>query len=157
MDNRIKIKVGGLEVEYEGSVDFLEGKLLKLMTSLAELQDRFRLHDLSKDDTSRDTDDSLAHMSTSAIAQKLNVKTGPDLAVAAAARLSTVLGRKTFTRADLLKEMKEATAYYKSTFSDNLTSILRRLVKKGKLTEQGKDTYALGSTEVSRLRTTLAK
>ena len=56
-------------------------------------------------------------MTTNTIAAKLDVKTGTDLALAACAHLALVKGADTFTRANILGEMKLASNYYKKRLS----------------------------------------
>ena len=95
-------------------------------------------------------------MSTTTVATKLSVKSGPDLALAAAARLSIVLGKATFSRKEIHDEMKSATGFYKGTYNNNLTSSLVRLTKEQKLNEQSKDIYTLTPTTKKELVSQLA-
>jgi endoglucanase Acf2 len=59
-----------------------------------------------------------------AIAGQLSVKTGPDLIIAAAAKLTLVDGKDTFSRDELIAAMKTATSYYKKSDVNNLSSYL---------------------------------
>ena len=95
-------------------------------------------------------------MSTTTIATKLGVNSGPELALAAAVRLTMVLGKATFSRREILDEMKSATGFYKGTYNNNLTSSLVRLTKEQKLNEPSKDIYALTPTTKKELETKLA-
>ncbi len=82
---------------------------------------------------------------TSTIAQIINVKTGPQLILAAAIKFSIVDGKETFTRKEILKEMQTASTYYSSSFNNNATKYLTNLVKSGKLRENMPDLYSLSA------------
>jgi hypothetical protein len=81
-------------------------------------------------------------MTTSAIATKISVSSGPELVIAAVARLMIVLNGVHATRKDILKEMQTATAYYKDSYSGNLGAALKTLVTGGKLNDLGGDKYS---------------
>ena len=84
-------------------------------------------------------------MTTNTIAGRLDVKTGPDLVLAACAHLCFVKGADTFERKNILAEMQSASNYYKKTYSSNLSKYLSKLVKDGKLIERSKEVYALSA------------
>jgi hypothetical protein len=88
---------------------------------------------------------------TGSIAAKLDCKSGPELVMAAAARLTFVLQTATFARQKIIDEMKTASAYYKSTYVSNLSSSLNNLVKDGKLNEPSQGNYALTATSLKDL------
>jgi hypothetical protein len=88
---------------------------------------------------------------TGSLAAKLNVKTGPDLLMAAAARLTFVTSLPTFPRQMLIDEMKTASAYFKANYVGNLTSALNKLVKDGKLNEPSQGNYALTASSLKEL------
>lgn len=90
------------------------------------------------------------------VAAKLNAKTGPEVARAAAAYLQIIEGKETFTRAELLATMKSATKYYKSSMSGNLTGAIETLLN-GKLNQIGTDVYSLASAEHAALEVAIAQ
>ena len=92
---------------------------------------------------------------TKSIAAKLSANTGSELALAGAAHLTLAKQKGTFTRKELLKEMQGASGYYKSTYSNNLTKILKGLASSGKITETAKDSYSLEAKEKADLETKL--
>lgn len=96
-------------------------------------------------------------MTTSAIATKLSVSSGPDLVIAAVARLMIVLNGNHATRKDILKEMQTATAYYKDSYSGNLGSSLKTLVTGGKLNDLGSDKYSFHASTRTDLEKQLAQ
>ena len=157
MDARIRLKVGNLEIEYEGSDSFIKSDLLALVSKAIDLIREQGVDITTIDDTSgQQSIGGKTSGTTSTIATKLGSKSGTDLIVAAAARLTLVMGLESFSRQQLLDEMKLATAYYKKSYSNNLTKYLQQLVKAGELIEAAKDTYALSASKRSELEKTIA-
>jgi len=155
MTSKIRIKLGPIEVEYEGSEDFLKEELPRFLEAVSNLYKQSGLPAMSPAGASGGGAPQLQG-TTGSIAAKLLCKTGPDLIMAAAARLTFVAGQETFNRKDLLKEMKAAKAYYKTSHRDNLTGSLNGLTKDGKLLEIAKDTYSLSANSKSELGAKLA-
>jgi hypothetical protein len=156
--SKIKIKLGAIDVEYEGSENFLKEELPQLLYAVCDLYAKSR-STLEVPSPSQNTSANAATVSsasagnmsklegtTGSFAAKLGCKSGPDLVIAAAARLTFVLETPTFARQKIIDEMKTASAYYKSTFLSNLTSSLHNLVKDGKLNEPSRGNYALTAT-----------
>jgi len=154
--SKIRIKMGAIELEYEGSESFLKEELPDLLAAVSKLH--------------TDTGGALTspapavtppgpqrpspslQITTGTIAGRVKCKSGPDLIRAAAARLHFGLGQTSFTRQQILDQMQEAPTYYKATYSKNLTQNLSGLVKGGKLNEISKDTYALTPGALDELR-----
>jgi hypothetical protein len=151
MSAKIRIKMGEIEVDYEGPEEFLKDELPTLMKTVSELYHAKAQQDERQPVPLEDTS-----ASTSTIANKLAAKSGPDLAIAAALFLTKNEGDR-FTRAALLKEMRSASAYYKATYNNNLTETLRALVKNGRMNELGGNSYSLSSAELQTLRTRVAR
>jgi hypothetical protein len=89
---------------------------------------------------------------TSTIAQILGVKIEPDLILAAAMKFYLIDNKETFNRAEILTEMKTATSYYKAAFLNNATKYLKKLVREGKLNQNGPDLYAVRTATLRELR-----
>ena len=100
------------------------------------------------------TDAIKLHMNS--IAEKLGAKSGSQLAVAAGASLQLVKGQDTFTRAELLAEMKVATKYYKQTMLSNLTSTINTLLS-SKMNQNANDKYSLKAEVLASLNAQLAQ
>lgn len=161
--SKIKIKLGAIEVEYEGSETFLKEELPQLLSAVSDLYAKSR-PTLEVPSSSQNTFANAATISsanagniskleatTGSIAAKLGCKSGPELVMAAAARLTFVLKTATFARQKIIDEMKTASAYYKSTYVSNLSSSLNNLVKDGKLNEPSHGNYALTATSLKDL------
>ncbi len=142
----IKIRLGNLEVEYEGDQEFIESGLLDLISELKEAAPVASAGFASAPGGNGDgsSPGGFGH-TTSQIAQIMSVSTGPDLAIAAAAHLTFVKGQTHLQRADILKEMKGAPSFYNDNYSSNLSSILNGLVKKKQLNPIGANVFALAN------------
>ena len=91
-----------------------------------------------------------------AIAARLDVKSGSDLIIAAAAKLTFVDGQDKFSRKTLLESMQTASSYYKQSMSSNLTKFLNGLLKDNRLTEPSIGHFALTPSERTQLEGQLA-
>ncbi|EGQ8107541.1 hypothetical protein CGH72_23070 [Vibrio parahaemolyticus] len=166
MESKIKIKMGPIEIEYEGSEAFLKEELPALLSAVSDLYKESGVTEavvnaepdpaVSVASTTEKTTGSL-QATTGTIAARLGVKSGPELALAAAARLTLSLGIESFSRAQLLEEMKSASAYFKQTYNKNLSGTLTRLLKDGKLFETAKNTYSLSASQRSSMEARLAQ
>lgn len=167
--SKIKIKLGAIEVEYEGSEEFLKAELPVLLTAIAELYQKSNIpaqkngEELSAKSpppsgAPRNPDNGQAdiQMTTGAIAARLNVSSGGELVMAAAARLSMVEKQTSFPRKRLIEQMKTATAYYRETYVSNLSATIKSLLKDNKLNEPSKDVFALTPSSEQALRARLA-
>ncbi|MCK0530738.1 hypothetical protein [Sphingobium agri] len=90
------------------------------------------------------------------VADRLSVKSGPELVIAAAAYLQIVEGRQSFTRKELLETMKSATSHYNQNIGSNLGAALKSL-STSKLNQLNNGTYALKSHELAALRSQVAE
>jgi hypothetical protein len=157
MPCKIRLHVGSIELEYEGPEDFPVKDLPDLVARMLETSKSVEFPDHEvKHPPARTPQGPITSGTTSAIAGRIKCKGGKDLVLAAAAKLHLVGGSATFTRSQLLTEMKTATAYYKSSYLNNLTSYIARLVRATKFNEIGKDTYSLGEAAATDLRTKIA-
>lgn len=159
---RIRVRLGSLEVEYEGGASFIDDGLKQLVTELIEV---YRLNQaiVATPEVAEKpagyvppgSGGGLDH-STYAIAALLGAKSGPDLIIAAAANLTLTQGKETFSRQDISNEMKTATAYHKTTYISNLSKYLAQMVKADRLRPKGAKSYSLSFTERKKLEDTLA-
>jgi hypothetical protein len=177
--SKIKIKLGAIEVEYEGSETFLREELPALLSAVSDLYQKSHVGISPTKDTidagsdsapSNATNSSGAATlngaatsngtsnigTTTSIAARLKVQSGPDLAIAAAARLTLAEGRSVFTRKQLIAEMKSAPNYYRETYLKNLSGTVHRLLKDGKLNEPSTGNLALTPSCQSDLEAKLA-
>lgn len=154
MTSKFRIKLGQIELDFEGNEEFLKKELPELLAAVSKLFQQAGTAALST--SPGGTNAVLPQATTGSIAGKLRVTSGPELIIAAAAHLSLVKGMPTFTRDQVLKEMQSAPTFYKKTYLNNLTAYLGRLVKTQKLREVSKDTYSLSEADQATLRGQLA-
>tara|TARA_R110000751_G_scaffold79953_5_gene161183 strand:+ start:1915 stop:2442 length:528 start_codon:yes stop_codon:yes gene_type:complete len=158
--SKIKLKVGSVEIEFEGSEEYMKDQL----PTLVELLCTNAPNDEEEESTSTsdvlppagDSSEQKIEMTTNSIATKLNVKTGSDLIIAACAHLCLVKGHNTFTRKNILAEMQTASNFYTKSHVKNLSRYFKAVLTEGKLIERSQDNYALSSSEKSKLESTLS-
>ncbi|MEG3618952.1 hypothetical protein V5T82_10845 [Magnetovibrio sp. PR-2] len=162
-DSKIKIKMGAIEVEFEGSTEFLKQELLDLVEAVSKLHkethngsglqtvetgNQQQLSDAAKpSDTIVGT--------TNEIAKKLGVNNGADLIFAAAAKLFFVDGSATFSNDDLRREMNLATSFVNKSMKSNFATNLKNAAKNDRLKEVGTNTYSLPAKVEDEVRVKL--
>jgi len=164
MSGKIRIKMGSVEIEYEGSEEFIKGELLAMVGAICDLCKATVSFAGSQDATSgpQSAIEPLSpeapplRLSPASVAAKLDCKTGSDLVLAASAYLTFVEHSDSFERAQLLDSMKSATGYYKSSYSNNLSKYLHGLVADGALLQEASGRYALSSLTRRELEQQLA-
>lgn len=161
--SKIKIKLGAIEVEYEGSESFLKEELPALLAAVSDLYQRSHasLQPVPVSSTpasaaSTSLESPRLQATTGSIAARLQVKSGPELIMAAAARLTFSERMNSFSRQRLTDEMKTASAYFKSTYVNNLSKYLHSLVKDGKLNEPSQGNFALTANSLKELEPRIA-
>jgi hypothetical protein len=156
LESKIRIKLGQIEVEFEGSEAFLKSELPELIRNVAELYQTADIPEAAQEDSAEASAGGAAiQLSTASIATKLGSKSGGDLAVAAAAHLTLVKNKPVFSRQELLNEMQTAPSFYKTSYSGNFTKTLGVLMK-SKLNEPSSGKYSLTAGAVGELRKSLA-
>ena len=140
MTSKMRIRVGEIEVEYEGSEEFIKAELPALMEHVAKLQRS--LPTLKAGGGTADESEA-GSMSCTTIAQKLNAKKSPLLMMAAALKLTLANSGKEFTKSELREMMKSAIGFYKSSFANNFDATLQRAVTKGEINHSGGENYSL--------------
>lgn len=161
MPSRIKIKVGVIEVEYEGEEKFIKDELPGLIKAVAALHEKTGAIPVEPEPEARTAASAGQHsgstssLTTSLIAAKLGCKKCPDLIIAACAYLGLVERQPQFTRKEITEEMKNATSFFHKNYIANLTAALKTLVVANRLNPIGGETYALSATEVPKLKTLL--
>jgi hypothetical protein len=156
--SKLRIKIGEVEMDYEGSEAFLKEELPELLKTAMELH-KAAASDIParpKSDTSGAGIRGVTSLTTASIAAKLKAKSGPDLVLAAAGRLVLIESKTTFSRQDLLTEMQSATGYYKKSYSNNLSKYLTAALSDGTLTENATNVFSLQAEAQENLEKQLA-
>lgn len=154
MSSKIRIKVGDIEVEYEGAEEFLKKDLPDLLKTVTQL------HPVRQSGGGGSTGSQIKSdikLTTANIAAKLGCTSGPDLVIAACAHLLFVKNMEAFNRKAILDEMKGAKSYYKTLYRKNLSQSLKALVKHGQLTESSANVYSLHADTIKEINDKLAR
>lgn len=165
MGAKVRIKAGPVEFEYEGETELAVADIKDLFSHIETL---FKVPILAEGGEShaspqppaaeqpKSNGNGLAQkLHINSIATKLKAKTGPEVAVAAAAALQIFDQKQTFTRAELLETMKKATMHYKDSMSGNLSKALGTLVE-SKFNQVSDGVYSLTSDAYRDLEAQLA-
>ena len=158
MGIRLRVRIGDVELEYEGEEAFLDDKLPSLLEALrGALPKRSAMEEVpaSAAPEMSTAAGAAAAMTTRQLARRLEARTGPEVAKCAAAHLGLFAGRPVFSRRDLLREMQSATGHYKASMSGNLTKIIAGLVGEGFLVETAAEQYALSARGEREIRAKL--
>lgn len=159
MSSKLRIKIGEVEIDYDGSEEFLKQELPQLLKTAMELHraSETASGQTKKREVPKGGDSTTVSLTTNSIATRLGAKTGGDLLLAAAAHLALVKETEPFSRTQLLEAMKSATNYYNKNYSTNLSGYIKSALQKdGPLSETAKHTFALTATARASLEQKLA-
>lgn len=161
---KIRIKVGSMELEYEGDPSFLKDGLIDLLHKMSGFTDA--LESEGQDEEIVETVATTTPtpkvngngVSTTTIAAGLDAKSCSDLALAALSKLQIVDGADGASRQEITAEMKSATGYYKQSMrGGNLTKALTALVKAGRLNQLANERYSLRAAEKQKVEAKVAE
>ncbi len=157
---KIRIKFGPIEVDCEGSEQFLKEEFLDLIREVSILAKESGVQVMQAIPPAGIGSFAGAGnfgtlKTTEAIAARLTVGSGTDLALAAAIKLTIVDGKKEFSRQEITNEMKSAKSYFKETYTKNLSPSLKTLVTDQKFNPLGASSYALTANELNAVRSKL--
>jgi len=103
---RIRLKIGQLEIDYEGDSGFLKDQLISTVSELISLQNLLPEANNNSQISSLGEDNNLVSknydQSTDTIANIIGTSSGTDLIIAAAAHLHFVKNKQKFTRPELV-------------------------------------------------------
>lgn len=158
MTSKVRVKLGQLEVECEGTEDFLKDELPKLLETFSKLAPPVvSPHPLERSDVSTNNGDvALVNSTMPYFATKLDCTKGPELLLAAATWLTLVGKKVTYQRKELLDAMKEAKGTFKPAMVSNFTATVKALQASGALNEPAKGEYALTDAKLRELKAKLA-
>lgn len=171
MPSKLKIKMGHIEFEYEGDTQFDKDAIKDLFTHLESLvgvtPGTFLEGPASGSGdgggalggslgVGQNGGDELSNLAANTVAARLGVKTGPELAIAAAATLQIAQGKDSFTRKQLLEVMQSAKTYYKTSMGSNLGAALSTLVGTKRINALNNNEMSLPAAEIASLRAKIA-
>ncbi|QYX55538.1 hypothetical protein K1T73_10550 [Roseovarius sp. SCSIO 43702] len=160
---KIRVKVGSMEIEYEGDPAFLDGGIETLLVTMGDLATRLPEEPAHTNSATVNMEADAPpapkngfNFSTNTIAAHLNANSGPELVICALAQLELVQSKSSSTRSEILAEMKGATTYYNGNMSSNMSKNLGSLTKAKRINQIAKDTYALSASERKQLEAKIA-
>jgi len=158
MDIKIRLKIGDVEIEYEGPEDYLRKGVAEIVAATDAFHGKgSAVSEAAQEMETAGVEEPSAHarqplpMTVSTIAKTLRCSTGQDLVVAACASLMLVKQEDVFTREQIRLEMKDAGRYYKENYRKSLTKYLNALVRNGVLLEVDEGTYSIPAGTLAQL------
>jgi hypothetical protein len=152
--SKIRIKMGEIEVDYDGSEEFLKTELPALLAAVSKLYAEsgrgLSVRPIDRPNAPG-TNGAGSLGTTASIAASLGCKSGSDLIIAAAAQLTLVQKKDDFSRKELLEACKAGKNYWKSTYGKNMSTYLATLVGNKQLNEVSDGIYALAAAEKQTL------
>lgn len=153
MNGKVRIKFGSMEIDFEGSEQFLKDEFLEMIKTVYDLAKESGVNPFqssgAQEGTANAGEELSSQLGMNTVAQKLDVKSGPDLTLAAAAKLSLIDKKDKFSTRELSTEMRKASSYFKDTFAKNMTSNISSLIKSGKLNDVGSGNYSIPANHKS--------
>lgn len=162
-ESKIKIKMGLVEIEYEGSSSFLKEELIDLVESVSRL---YQENKSSLEPGGGYGEDSIQSGSgnvgvikgsSNEIAKKMSVKNGTDLIFACCVKLLFVNGVDTFNYNEIRNEMVSATNYVNAIMKKNFAANLKSLVKQDKISELGSKKYSIPAKEQEKVKSIIVQ
>jgi hypothetical protein len=153
---KINIKIGQVEVNYEGEEAFFREEFPKMLSEISDLSKKIDVPVIppicdpiippNPINTGKKLD-----LSVETIAARIKQKTGPELILAAAAYLKFVEKIDSFSRDQLWEKMKTATSLNKESYGKNLSVHIKGLVSSQQLIRNSSGNYALSIDSVKKL------
>jgi hypothetical protein len=144
MTAKLRIKAKGIEIEWEGEVDYLKNDLPDLIAAIVAA-----LGISPGDDDDAEEGDAAAPLNpemkftTAALAAKVQPKTSADLFKVALAKLQLSDKIEPAERAQIHNEMKNAPKIYKPSMFKNLSQTIGQLLSAGEINEPATGKFAL--------------
>jgi len=159
IESKVHVRSGDLEVDCEGSEEFLKQEFPKLLEAVANLR-RSMPGSTDPGSSERSAPPKATNVNSlgiTSIAAKFGCQSGITLLEAAAAKLTIVDKMTEFSRDNLNDVIKKATGYYKSSYTSNLTNYISGLVKDQRLLDIGGGKYAVPPAVKAEWETKLAR
>lgn len=144
MTAKLRIKAKGIEIEWEGEVDYLKNDLPDLIAAIVAA-----LGITPGEDDGEDDDDAATPLNpemkftTAALAAKVQPKSAADLFKVALAKLQLSDKIEPASRAQVHNEMKNAAKFYNQNMGKNLSNIISTLMGAGEINEPSEGNFAL--------------
>lgn len=172
---KIRIKIGTMEVDYEGDSSFLDGGIEKLLETMAGMAHNNFVENqvaappapaLQVDASNNEANNwnleqpplvGSPSFSTSMLASHADAETSADLILCAMAFLELNAKQNPNSSKEIFAEMKNVSTVYNSMMSTNNTKNLRSLAKSKKINEVSSGKFSLGKEERQKFEAIIAE
>jgi hypothetical protein len=152
MTAKLRIKAKGIEIEWEGEVEYLKNDLPDLIAAIIAA-----LGEGLVDDEAEDAEPVVISagktFTTAALAAKIKPNSATDLFKVALAKLQISDKIEPASRAQIHSEMKLAPKFYKPSMKNNLGNTIETLLGQGAINEPSTGYFALSQTAQDQLQT----
>ena len=145
MTAKLRIKTKGIEIEWEGEVEFLKSEVPDLIASIIQAIGS-GIGETEEDASGSDSEigkRAPGQFTTAAAAAKLQARSGAELFKAALLKLQASDRVEPAARGRILDEMKLAPRAYKPSMSKNLSNIINGLLDQGEINEPSSGQFVL--------------
>lgn len=143
MSAKLRIKAKGIEIEWEGEVEFLKTEVPDLIASIIQAIGSAVGNADEQEGSGDDGSQLAAKFTTASAAAKLQPGSGNELFKIALAKLQISDGIEPAPRAQIHNEMKAAPKFYKPAMRGNLSKMIDSLLAAGEINEPSKGVFAL--------------
>ena len=143
MTAKLRIKAKGIEIEWEGEVDYLKNDLPDLIAAIVAVLGITPGEDDIEEDDDATPINPETKFTTAALAAKVQPATASDLFKVALAKLQLSDKIEPASRAQVHNEMKNAPKFYKQSMRGNLNRTIDGLLSVGDINEPSKGNFAL--------------
>jgi hypothetical protein len=153
MTAKLRIRTKGVEIEWEGEVDFLKSELPSLVGAIIGAID-----DVGFTQNTPDLEQSISGngapktFTTASLSAKIVPKNGVDLLKVSLAKLQLSDGLSEGAYSQILAEMKTAKQFYKQSMQNNLQRTLNGLMSRGEINQPSTDNYTLSHEVLEQFR-----
>jgi hypothetical protein len=157
--SKVRVKLGQLEVECEGTEEFLKDELPKLLDAFLKLQPKVPpavdRPTAGLPDSAGTAGGTGLDFSMPEFANRLEAETAAQLMTAAGAFLMLVKKQVPFKRKELLETMKLASSQFKPAMTSNFDTTKKKLLKEGVFNEPNKGEFTVKAPTLATLKAKL--
>lgn len=154
MSTKLRIKAKGVEIDWEGEVEFLKSELPDLIASIIQAMGAGVQMDIEDSDEGENTvlNETRVHrFTTASAAAKLQARSATELFKAALLKLQKSDGIEPATRTQIHDEMKLAPRVYKPSMRSNLSQTIDSLMGQNEINEPSIGKYTLSHSVYEQL------
>ena len=152
MSGKLRIKTKGIEIEWEGDVEFLKSEVPDLIASIvAAIGSALPEEPEESGEEASNGGSASGQFTTASAAAKLKAQSANDLFKAALLKLQVSDGIEPASRTQIHDEMKQARRLYKPTMGGNLTRSIDSLIDQGEIRELSAGNYVLSDSTYEQL------